>query len=191
MSYGYFAKEVIERLQIKSSTLRNWCKVLEESNINFERNDRDQRIFFESDIALLEKMKFLLQEEGKTLKEAVETLATERDSGAMALSAIEDSNTTLAPPQRHDGANVQAFMNHMENISKQIASTLQQQEIVVRQNESILDILAREKEEKEELKRENEMLQTKLDQILDSVQKIEKKQEKRSLFEFLFSKKHD
>ncbi|GAA3315679.1 hypothetical protein GCM10020331_011060 [Ectobacillus funiculus] len=78
-------------------------------------------------------MKFLLQEEGKTLKEAVETLATERDSGAMALSAIENSNTTLAPPERHDGANVQAFMNHMENISKQIASTLQQQEIVVRQ----------------------------------------------------------
>ncbi|MFB9759804.1 MerR family transcriptional regulator [Ectobacillus funiculus] len=191
MSYGYFAKEVIERLQIKSSTLRNWCKVLEESNINFERNDRDQRIFFESDIALLEKMKFLLQEEGKTLKEAVETLATERDSGAMALSAIENSNTTLAPPERHDGANVQAFMNHMENISKQIASTLQQQEIVVRQNESILNILEREKEEKEELKRENEMLQTKLDQILDSVQKIEKKQEKRSLFEILFTKKND
>ena len=71
-------------------------------------------------------------------------------------------------------------MNHMENISKQIASTLQQQEIVVRQNESILNILEREKEEKEELKRENEMLQTKLDQILDSVQKIEKKQKKRS-----------
>ena len=191
MSYGYFAKEVIERLQIKSSTLRNWCKVLEESNINFERNDRDQRIFFESDIALLEKMKFLLQEEGKTLKEAVKTLATEKDSGAMALSAIENSNTTLAPPERHDGANVQAFMNHMENISKQIASTLQQQEIVVRQNESILNILEREKEEKEELKRENEMLQTKLDQILDSVQKIEKKQEKRSLFEILFTKKND
>ena len=53
--------------------------------------------FFESDIALLEKMKFLLQEEGKTLKEAVKTLATEKDSGAMALSAIENSNTTLAP----------------------------------------------------------------------------------------------
>ena len=82
-------------------------------------------------------------------------------------------------------------MNHMENISKQIASTLQQQEIVVRQNESILNILEREKEEKEELKRENEMLQTKLDQILDSVQKIEKKQEKRSLFEILFTKKND
>ncbi|MED3984287.1 MerR family transcriptional regulator [Peribacillus simplex] len=58
--FGYFAKTVSERLGIAKDTLRSWSLKLEAEGVKFERNAREQRIYYEKDIRALENMKELM-----------------------------------------------------------------------------------------------------------------------------------
>ncbi|MBP1944649.1 DNA-binding protein [Cytobacillus luteolus] len=51
--YGLFSKDVALKLNINSSTLRQWCLSMEKEGYEFERNDKDQRIFYNRDITVL------------------------------------------------------------------------------------------------------------------------------------------
>lgn len=59
-NFGYFAKTVSERLGIAKDTLRSWSLKLEAEGVKFERNAREQRIYYEKDIRALENMKELM-----------------------------------------------------------------------------------------------------------------------------------
>ncbi|PFI06562.1 DNA-binding protein, partial [Bacillus cereus] len=50
MEYGYFAQEVAKQLDINTNTLRRWSIELEKMEYIFERNERNQRIYYENDI---------------------------------------------------------------------------------------------------------------------------------------------
>lgn len=54
---GYFAKEVALKVDINTSTLRQWCLAMEKLDYTFERNDKEQRIFYESDINMFFEVK--------------------------------------------------------------------------------------------------------------------------------------
>jgi DNA-binding transcriptional MerR regulator len=54
---GYFSKEVALQLDINASTLRQWCLAIEREGYTLERNNKDQRIFYERDINMLFKIK--------------------------------------------------------------------------------------------------------------------------------------
>jgi DNA-binding transcriptional MerR regulator len=58
--FGYFAKTVSERLGIAKDTLRSWSLKLEGDGVEFERNARGQRIYYEKDIRAFKNMKELL-----------------------------------------------------------------------------------------------------------------------------------
>jgi|GEM_PF-1611794 len=58
--FGYFAKTISEKLGIATDTLRNWSLKLEAQGVEFERNVRNQRIYYEKDIKAFENMKELL-----------------------------------------------------------------------------------------------------------------------------------
>ena len=58
--FGYFAKTVSQRLGISKDTLRSWSLKIEAAGVKFERNARDQRIYYEKDIRALENMKELM-----------------------------------------------------------------------------------------------------------------------------------
>ncbi|MEF3225897.1 MerR family transcriptional regulator, partial [Campylobacter jejuni] len=59
-SFGYFAKDVASDLEVTTSTLRRWSIELEKSGYQFERNDKDQRIYYERDFKAFRELKKLL-----------------------------------------------------------------------------------------------------------------------------------
>ncbi|MCY7773485.1 MerR family transcriptional regulator [Bacillus haynesii] len=58
--YGYFAKDVAADLSVTSSTLRRWSLELEKHGYIFERNEKEQRIYFERDFKTFRELKRLL-----------------------------------------------------------------------------------------------------------------------------------
>lgn len=76
MEYGYFAQEVAKQLEINANTLRRWSIELEKMDYTFERNDRNQRIYYQKDIEILRQMKIYLKQNWK-LDEAAATVSNE------------------------------------------------------------------------------------------------------------------
>lgn len=60
LELGYFSKDVALELNITTSTLRRWSIFLEKNNYMFERNEKDQRVYYERDIRALRELKLLL-----------------------------------------------------------------------------------------------------------------------------------
>lgn len=58
--FGYFSKEVATELDITTSTLRRWSIELEKTGYYFERNDNNQRIYYERDFRAFRELKNLL-----------------------------------------------------------------------------------------------------------------------------------
>jgi len=58
--YGYFAKDVAANLEFTTSTLRRWSIRLEKAGYKFERNEKDQRIYYERDFKAFRELKKLI-----------------------------------------------------------------------------------------------------------------------------------
>jgi DNA-binding transcriptional MerR regulator len=58
--FGYFAKDVASELEITTSTLRRWSIELEKVGYSFERNEKEQRIYYEWDFKAFRELKKLL-----------------------------------------------------------------------------------------------------------------------------------
>ncbi|MFP7176855.1 DNA-binding protein [Priestia filamentosa] len=73
--YGYFAKNVAINLEVTTSTLRRWSIELEKAGYTFERNDKDQRIYYQHDINAFKRLKKLISE-GTILIDAINTVVS-------------------------------------------------------------------------------------------------------------------
>lgn len=62
--FGSYAREVAALLDINTNTLRRWAIELEKEGYIFERNDKDQRIYYKRDILALKYLKQLSSEKG-------------------------------------------------------------------------------------------------------------------------------
>ena len=60
--YGSYSKEVAELLDLNPNTLRRWSIELEKEGYVFERNDKDQRIYYKRDILSLRHLQKLSSE---------------------------------------------------------------------------------------------------------------------------------
>jgi len=58
--YGYFAKDVAVDLEVTTSTLRRWSIELEKAGYKFERNEKDQRIYYDRDFKAFRELKKLI-----------------------------------------------------------------------------------------------------------------------------------
>ncbi|MEI3611417.1 MerR family transcriptional regulator [Pseudogracilibacillus sp. SO30301A] len=58
--FGYFSKDVAIELEITTSTLRRWSIELEKEGYNFNRNEKEQLIYYERDFKALRELKKLL-----------------------------------------------------------------------------------------------------------------------------------
>ncbi len=58
--FGYFAKDVAAELEITTSSLRRWSIELEKLGYIFERNEKEQRIYYERDFKAFRELKKLL-----------------------------------------------------------------------------------------------------------------------------------
>lgn len=59
-NFGYFSKDVAEELKITTSTLRRWSILLEKEGYIFQKNDKEQRIYYERDFKAFRELKKLL-----------------------------------------------------------------------------------------------------------------------------------
>lgn len=58
--FGYYAKDVATELEITTSTLRRWSIELEKAGYTIERNEKEQRIYFERDFKALRELKKMI-----------------------------------------------------------------------------------------------------------------------------------
>lgn len=60
--YGSFSKEIASLLEISPNTLRRWSIDLEKKGYVFERNEKEQRIYYKRDVFALKKLQQLINE---------------------------------------------------------------------------------------------------------------------------------
>lgn len=207
MEYGYFAQEVAKQLDINANTLRRWSIELEKMDYTFERNDRNQRIYYQKDIEILRQMKIYLKQNWK-LDEAAATVsngyisvanpfkennsnspqdaqnkpyeeihATETDSVQEATNA----DITLLEAER---SQEESFM-----MKERFVHMFEQQDKIVQQNQTIIDLLIQERSITEEKDQEIKLLQNKLDKAITLLQEDKKEipVPKKSMIQRLFN----
>ncbi|PFU77982.1 MerR family transcriptional regulator, partial [Bacillus thuringiensis] len=91
MEYGYFAQEVAKQLDINTNTLRRWSIELEKMEYIFERNERNQRIYYENDIDILKQMKEYLNQNWK-LEEAATRSMENTEENAQKTDGVHEEN---------------------------------------------------------------------------------------------------
>lgn len=121
-NFGYFAKTVSERLGIAKDTLRSWSLKLEADGVKFERNARDQRIYYEKDIRALENMKELLNLQ-QPLNDVSKTIAKKiEESFYNGDKSIKNTEITHSVSQVENGLITQE--KQMQNFKKELIEEL-------------------------------------------------------------------
>lgn len=121
-NFGYFAKTVSERLGIAKDTLRSWSLKLEAEGVKFERNARDQRIYYEKDIRALENMKELMNFQ-QPLNDVSKTIANKIEKSFY--NGDESINNTEITPSVSQGENALITQEkQMQNFKKELIQEL-------------------------------------------------------------------
>ena len=85
--FGYFAKDVAAELEVTTSTLRRWSIDLEKSGYTFERNEKEQRIYYDRDFKAFRELK-KLSSNNVPLSDAIKAVSS---------MSIEDLNAQKTP----------------------------------------------------------------------------------------------
>ncbi|MEA3577711.1 MerR family transcriptional regulator [Peribacillus frigoritolerans] len=121
-NFGYFAKTVSERLGIAKDTLRSWSLKLEAEGVKFERNAREQRIYYEKDIRALENMKELMDLQ-QPLNDVSKTIANKIEKSFYI--GDESINNTEITPSVSQGENALITQEkQMQNFKKELIQEL-------------------------------------------------------------------
>ncbi|MEB9728025.1 MerR family transcriptional regulator [Bacillus cereus] len=162
MEYGYFAQEVAKQLDINTNTLRRWSIELEKMEYIFERNERNQRIYYENDIDILKQMKEYLNQNWKLEEAATRSMESmeNTEENAQKTDSVHEENevqVTLRKRSETDILMIQEKFSHM----------LEQQDKIVQQNQDIIKLLLQERSEKEDKDLQIQLLQEKLDKAIE------------------------
>jgi len=169
LEYGYFAQEVAKQLDINTNTLRRWSIELEKMEYIFERNERNQRIYYENDIDILKQMKEYLNQNWK-LEEAATRSMENTEENAQKMDSVPEENkvqVTLRKRSETDILMIQEKFSHM----------LEQQDKIVQQNQDIIKLLLQERSEKEDKDLQIQLLQEKLDKAIELLNKDRQEQQ--------------
>jgi hypothetical protein len=105
-----------ERLKVPAPTLRNWTDQLEEFNVHFvKRNNRNERIYYDSDLKIFEYVRDLKQEHGRrtTMKDLASMIADMGDR--FDLRSEEEAPVPQPSNKTSELINVDDFQRLMEN----------------------------------------------------------------------------
>ncbi|MFL7944495.1 MerR family transcriptional regulator [Priestia megaterium] len=72
---AYTTKQVADNLSVSTSALRKWCLMLEDAEYRFERNEKNNRVFYDHDMLALRHLKKLTQDDGKSLENAIKAVS--------------------------------------------------------------------------------------------------------------------
>ncbi|MFJ7557790.1 MerR family transcriptional regulator [Bacillus thuringiensis] len=152
MDFGRFSGQVSKELDVNGNTLRVWCLELENAGYKFERNNRQQRIYYEHDITILKEMKGLMADGTRTLQEAIsillESSLSEADDNALTHSVGDSNGSETTLFQRNNNAAGVAYAI-LEQTNEKVAELIKQQQTIALQNQEILNVIHKDKEEKQ------------------------------------------
>ena len=98
MKMGAFSKEVAVHLGISPNTLRRWCLELESKGYSFERNNNDQRVFYDRDIVALSEVQNLLGQR-QSMEDATKTVAVkykDKENAEKMMGVIKETGDSIA-----------------------------------------------------------------------------------------------
>jgi DNA-binding transcriptional MerR regulator len=78
---AYTTKEVSTTLEVGDSTLKKWCLSLEKNGYKFLRNNKNQRLFVESDLVVLRNFQQLVQKNNVPLESAAKLIVDRFGNG--------------------------------------------------------------------------------------------------------------
>ncbi|MEJ9126716.1 MerR family transcriptional regulator [Bacillus cereus] len=152
MDFGRFSGQVSKELDVNGNTLRVWCLELENAGYKFERNNRQQRIYYEHDIAILQKMKVLMADGTRTLQEAIsillESSLSDTTDNALTHTVNGNGGSEITPLQR-DNNTVGVAYAILEQTNEKMAELIKQQQTIALQNQEILNVIHKDNEEKQ------------------------------------------
>ena len=159
LEYGYFAQEVAKQLEINTNTLRRWSIELEKMDYIFERNERNQRIYYENDIDILKQMKEYLNQNWKLEEAATRSIDNTEENAGETDGVQEESETQVTFRKRSE--------TDISIIQDKFSYMFEQQEKIVQQNQDIIKLLLQERSEKEEKDLQIQLLQEKLNKTIE------------------------
>lgn len=95
--FGSFSKEVAQILDVSPNTLRRWSIELENAGYEFERNEKNQRIYYERDISALSHFKTLIEKTNnlENTAKAVASKVKDKNNAQKMLSVIVKNSDNL------------------------------------------------------------------------------------------------
>lgn len=119
---SFWTKDVAERLEIGTSTLRKWCIALEQEQYSFVKGAKNSRAFVQKDIKVLEQMKKLIQEAGMSIEGAVKVVLSVPFAEAETDNDLEDGNRTPS-----------VLSENVMNLPKEFIEQLLQEQILLKE----------------------------------------------------------
>lgn len=126
---GYFSKTAAERIGIAAETLRGWSLKLEAAGVDFERNKKKQRIYYEKDIRLLAEMKKLIDLQ-QPQAEVIKTIAEKWQKGDYnAPEPVENGEKTHTVSRVSNAIETpsERFFEFKQELIQELAKTQQEQ----------------------------------------------------------------
>src|SRR5699024_7096802 len=121
----YSASDITALLDIKDSTLRKYCLMLEDKGYEFQKNNRDHRFFRDHDIITLRKF-ITLKDNGMSLEESAEGVVWWQKGN-------EDAVTDVAVRQAETRDVIERYNNDMTEMT----------DMMRQQNETITELSAK------------------------------------------------
>jgi DNA-binding transcriptional MerR regulator len=183
--FGTLSKEVAIHLDINPNTLRRWSLELEKHGYIFERNNKDQRIYYERDIQALSELKIIL-DKGQSMENATKSVATkhkERKNAEKTLSVIID-----------DEKNDEKIALSKRELKLMIESTVQESVLKAIEQEREVMFKAFELKMSDAIEKRDRMLMQSINQTMEEKRleiaaAAEEENDKKSFFARWFSKK--
>jgi DNA-binding transcriptional MerR regulator len=119
---SFWTKDVAERLEIGTSTLRKWCIALEQEQYSCVKGAKNSRAFVQKDIKVLEQMKKLIQEAGMSIEGAVKVVLSVPLAEVETDNDLEDDNRTPS-----------VLSENVMNLPKSFIEQLLQEQILLKE----------------------------------------------------------
>lgn len=183
--FGFFSKEVALKLDINASTLRQWCLAMEKEGYEFQRNDKEQRIFYDRDINLLFELQNLI-EKTRNREDAIKQIVSRSKS-------VDNAKKLLSVNENERDNITISKVDLEELIQKAVDKTTEQQNKLVLQLMERIDQQQKYIDERLEQRDQNllealrESQETK--QQLLQIAAAHEEEQKKGFFARLFGKK--
>lgn len=128
----YWSKEVAETLGIANSTLRKWCKLLEDGGYRFVRDQQERRAFTEHDVLMLRSFYELTQDKGLALESAANLVISRFQREATQDMSLRDTLKKSRDDERYK--QVIEKLENQERFNKTLLERLDQQQAYIEQS---------------------------------------------------------